>query len=271
VTSIAESAQKIVFITGSTSGIGYALARTYLSRGYVVWVSGPSRQRLASSLDNLKKEYIGTIHAVVCDVTSDSQVADAIQTIVQTSGRLDVVILNAGYCMYSPIADLSIADIAYQFDINLYGAIRVVNHSLSEIIKTKGQYITVGSLAGYLGLGERAAYSMSKAALRVYSESFNCEWRSRGIAMTYVSPGYVATPTRLRDKMGKIQSADDGKSSNSDSIPKQFLQSPDLTAKLIFKAARKRREEILLTPMGYLVKFAPRRLVLFLLKILKLR
>lgn len=207
-----------IWITGASTGIGAALAKQYSKEGHTVFASARSEDTL-THLARLANGYDGEIIALPCDVTQNDSVLDAVRTIHQSKGALDLAILNAGY--YEPIElkDLTLEHFSNTYDVNLHGVVRCFLAVLSDMRQRgRGQIAIVSSVSGYTGLPRAAAYGSSKAALINLAESLQPECRSVGVDIRLINPGFVKSP--LTDK-------------NSFNMP--FIIEADIAASRIIK------------------------------------
>ncbi|GAA4319690.1 SDR family oxidoreductase [Pontixanthobacter gangjinensis] len=179
-----ESSQKVVLITGASSGIGKSIA-TYLSiRNFKVY--GTSRKANASTQNGFS--------FVQLDVTKEETIVAAIENVVAKEGRIDILINNAGVGITGPIEETPEEEIKKAFETNYYGPLRMIKHSLPIMRRQRGGLIiNVTSIAGYMGLPYRGIYSATKGALEITAEAYRMEIKQFGIQMTNVAPGDFAT------------------------------------------------------------------------------
>lgn len=174
---------KVVFITGASSGIGLATA-TYLSKkGYRVYGTGrkPSQNDLPFTL--LKME-----------VSDNESIKAAVNRVIEKEQRIDILINNAGMGITGPIEETPAEAMQQVFKVNFFGAIEVMKAVLPHMRNQKsGLIINITSIAGYMGLPFRGAYSASKGALELVTEAMRMEVYSFGIQITNLAPGDFAT------------------------------------------------------------------------------
>lgn len=175
---------KVVLITGGSSGIGKAVGEFLLEKGFTVYGTSRNPDRVANSLFPL----------LTLDVRNADSIQKAIAEIIEKSGRVDVVINNAGVGITGPIEETPIEEIKNNFETNLFGPIEIMKAVLPAMRSQKsGLIINITSIAGYMGLPYRGVYSSSKAALEIISESISMEVKSFGINVVNVAPGDFAT------------------------------------------------------------------------------
>jgi short-subunit dehydrogenase len=175
---------KVVLITGGSSGIGKSIGEFLTSKGYDVFGTSRNPERYSASKFKL----------IALDVADTNSITKAIQTVVETSGRLDVLINNAGAGITGPIEEIPDEEIKRNFETNLFGPINVIKAVLPQMREQhSGLIINVTSIAGYMGLPYRGIYSASKGALELITEAFRMEIKGFNINMTNVAPGDFAT------------------------------------------------------------------------------
>ncbi len=175
---------QVVFITGASSGIGQAIGEYLYEKGYKVY--GSSR--------NPKFEERNGICFVALDVTKPETVSAAIKEIFDREGRIDFLINNAGKGITGAMEETPVEEIGKLFDVNYLGVLRVIQEVLPIMRKQKsGMIINITSIAGYMGLPFRGAYSATKAALELTTEAFRMELKPFNVKMTNIAPGDFAT------------------------------------------------------------------------------
>ncbi|MDB5253424.1 MAG: oxidoreductase, partial [Flaviaesturariibacter sp.] len=177
-----KSMSKVILVTGASGGLGESMARTLAAKGHAVF--GTSRNPAQGAGFKL----------LAMDVTSDSSVADAIDQVVHETGRLDVLINNAGLGIASPVESVSIADVQRVLDTNVTGVIRTVQAALPIMRRQgTGTIINISSIGSEMGLPYRGVYSASKAAVDRLTEALRTELAPFGIQACIVQPGGVRT------------------------------------------------------------------------------
>lgn len=186
-------AGKVVVITGASSGLGEATARMLCSQGAVVVLGARRIDRLKALADELTGSG-GKALALATDVTQYDQVKRLVDTAVQTFGRIDVMINNAGLMPNSPLERLKIDDWNQMIDVNIKGVLYGIAAALSYMKQQKaGHIINVSSVAGHKVRPGNAVYAATKHAVRVISEGLRQEVKPYNIRTTVISPGAVAT------------------------------------------------------------------------------
>jgi short-subunit dehydrogenase len=186
--------QKVVFITGASSGIGSALAVELGRRGASVGLLA----RRAETLREIAKEVEeagGQALALPADVRDAEAVRAAAGELREKFGRVDVLVANAGVGVTTDAKNLQADEVAYVMNINVLGAVNSVTAVLPEMVEQgSGQLVAISSLAAYRGLPKSAAYCASKAALSAFFESLRVDLRESGVRVTIIHPGFIKTP-----------------------------------------------------------------------------
>ena len=183
------STKKSAFITGASKGIGLSVARALIADGYAVTITS----RNATEIEQVAAELGAGARGVACDVKDPAAVQAEVDAHVQAFGGLDVLFVNAGVGHFGNIADLSIQEWQDVIDTNLSGAFYTVKAAIPALSQSGGYIFTLSSLAGKNPLPGGGAYNASKFGLNGLSEVMNLDLRDRGIKVTQIMPGSVAT------------------------------------------------------------------------------
>lgn len=187
-----------VWITGGGTGIGRELALAYAERGANVWISG-RRAEVLEEVIVLAKSLPGRIQPLVLDVTDSNACKLAWELLLEQSGGLERIILNAGDHKEMPVAEFSQQTIEHLMNVNFYGVTRLIELALPWLSKEGGQLAIVASLAGYRGLPLAAAYGASKGALINMTEAMRAELQGSRVDLRLINPGFVKTPLTDRN------------------------------------------------------------------------
>jgi NAD(P)-dependent dehydrogenase (short-subunit alcohol dehydrogenase family) len=173
---------RVVLVTGASSGIGLACATHLAGRGFRVY--GTSRRAAAGS------PAPGNLTMLTADVTDDGSVEQAVATVLEREGRLDIVVNNAGMGIAGPVENTSTEQAKGQFEVNFFGALRVCRAVLPAMRRQRSGYIiNIGSIGGILAIPYQSMYSASKFALEGLSEALRMEVRPFGIRVVIIEPG----------------------------------------------------------------------------------
>lgn len=187
--------EKIVLLTGASSGIGCAVAVEMGRRGAVVGLVARRDEMLDAVAEQIQAVG-GTARKFACDVIDEAGLRTAAERLRSEFGRIDILVANAGIGGQAKLADeITPEQIRRVVDTNLYGAVNAVAAVLPEMVKRgEGQLVAVSSLAGFRGLPRSAAYSASKAAMTAFFESVRLDVQKRGVSVTIIQPGFIKTP-----------------------------------------------------------------------------
>ena len=192
---------KVVVVTGASSGLGEATARLFSAQGATVVLGA----RRADRLQSLAKELTasgGKAIAVTTDVTRREQVKALVDAAVQTCRRIDVMLNNAGLMPQAPLERLKIDEWDRMIDVNIKGVLYGIAAALPYMKQQKaGHFINVSSVAGHKVGPGFAVYAATKHAVRALSEGLRQEVKPYNIRTTVISPGAVATelPNRVTE------------------------------------------------------------------------
>lgn len=175
---------KVVLITGASSGIGKAIGEFLHQKGFVVYGTSRNPEKITNSVFPL----------ITLDVRNFDSIQAAVSKVIAISGRLDILINNAGIGITGPLEETPLTEIKANFDTNFFGPIAVMQAVLPQMREQQsGLIINISSIAGYMGLPYRSIYSASKGALSILTEALRMEVKSFGIQITDVAPGDFAT------------------------------------------------------------------------------
>ena len=200
-TDVKIPATKVWLITGSTRGLGRALAEAVLGAGHKLVATG----RDPGKLMDLEARYGDQVRAISLDVTSEQSATSAVAEAIKTFGRLDVVANNAGYGEVCPIEDMSMAEFRAQMETNLFGVVHVTKAALSFMREQgSGHILQFSSVGGRIGPIGRAAYAAAKWGVEGFSEVLSKEVGPLGVKVTIIEPGgfrtdFAGSSTAIRE------------------------------------------------------------------------
>lgn len=174
---------KVILVTGASSGLGQAIARRLAAEGHTVF--GTSRKAVADS---------GAVRMLALDITDDRSVDACVAQVVESAGRIDVLINNAGAGLCGSVEDTDLDEARWQMETNFFGAVRMIRAVLPVMRQQGGgRLITVSSLTGLAALPFQPYYSASKFALEGLNEALRLELHGSGIDSTTINPGDFKT------------------------------------------------------------------------------
>jgi NAD(P)-dependent dehydrogenase (short-subunit alcohol dehydrogenase family) len=179
--------KKVAVVTGASSGIGEATVKKFLQEGYEVHAAARRLDRMAGLADLGAK-------LVSLDLTDDPSIVAAVERIRAEAGRVDVLVNNAGYGSYGAVEDVPLDEARRQFEVNLFGAARLIQLTLPMMrAQRSGKIVNVSSIGGRFGEPYGAWYHATKYALEGLSDSLRMELRPFGIDVIIIEPGAIKT------------------------------------------------------------------------------
>jgi NAD(P)-dependent dehydrogenase (short-subunit alcohol dehydrogenase family) len=188
-----------ILVTGSTSGFGRLTVETLARQGYTVFagmraVAGKNAPAAEALRALAEREHLA-LQIVEIDITDDASVVQAIESIVGITGRLDVVVNNAGISYSGPLEAFTLEQVHQQFDTNVFSVLRVNRAALPHMRRQgSGLLLQIGSIAGRLALPFQGLYAATKFALEGLTESYRYELAPFGIDAAIIEPGTYPTP-----------------------------------------------------------------------------
>jgi len=241
-----EFADKVVIITGASSGIGKACAFEFAANGSKVVLAARNEGELLkvkNSIINLG----GEASFKKTDVRSIDDCKDLINNVVEKYGKIDILVNNAGISMRASFEDLDLQIIKEMMDTNFYGAVYCTKFALPHLLRQNGTVIGISSISGLTPLPGRTGYCASKHAIDGFFNTLRVENIGRGLNVLVVHPSFTCSNIRnsALDKNNQAQ-----KETPRD---EERMMSSQEVAQIIANAALKRKRDLILTPQGKLV------------------
>lgn len=218
---------QVIFITGATRGIGVATLHQAVEQGAKVFFVARDEEELQILQEKMRRMGYETAYAV-CDVAEKDQIERAVELCLETFGRIDTFINNAGITSYETIEEISIDEAKRVFDTNFWGVVNGSRAALPALKKTKGKLITLGSVLGEVALPLQGIYSSSKFAVRGFVNTLRRELMAEksDVTVTLIIPSAINTTQRYQayEKFGALP-------------PSRFVYSVDVVAKAILRAS----------------------------------
>jgi short-subunit dehydrogenase len=183
---------RVLIVTGASSGIGAALARAAADAGYRVAIVARRVERL-EKVARAIRDAGGTVASVAGDVTAGDMPGRIVATAMSSFGRIDAVVNNAGRGAFGALLDQTDAEIEAQWRLNVIAPLKLSRAALSHLEAARGQLVFLGSGIVRVPLPSYGAYALAKAAIRAAATQLRRELRDRGVGVTYVDPGLVAS------------------------------------------------------------------------------
>ncbi len=199
----------VALVTGASSGIGEATARELARRGAAVAIAARRMDRLVALAEQIKQDG-GTALPIETDVTDQEQVRHLVRHTVDSLGRLDTVVNNAGVMLLGPIEDAPVEEWDRMIDLNLKGLLYVAHAALPHLLAAAGQdprhvadIVNISSVAGRLARRNSGVYNLTKHGVGAFSESLRQEVTGRHVRVSLIEPGAVDTelPDHIRDEI----------------------------------------------------------------------
>lgn len=185
--------ERVVLITGASSGIGRESAIEFAKLGASIVLVSRTKEKLEQVADELRKFNVTTL-TCQCDVSDKDQVKEMSKTVLEKFDSVDILVNNAGFAIYGSVSDLSIDEIESQMETNYFGMVYCIKNFLPSMLNKKsGHIVNVASVAASFGLPGIASYCASKFAMLGFSEGLKHELKNSGVGITVVSPIMVRT------------------------------------------------------------------------------
>ncbi|GAB3338326.1 SDR family oxidoreductase [Larkinella ripae] len=239
---------KVVVITGASSGIGKALAFAFGREQARIVICARRPESLETVSAELRQSGIENL-CLQADVSVEADVEQLIEKTVQRYGRLDILINNAGITMRSMLLDLDPSVIRKVMDINFMGTVYATRYALPHLLKSQGSIVGISSIAGYRGLPVRSGYSASKFAMNGFLEAVRTELLDTGVHVLVACPGFTSSNIRYSALNQEGQVAGETVRDESN------MMSAEECADHILKAVKRRKRDLVLTGQGKLTVF----------------
>lgn len=242
---------KIVWITGASSGIGREMAIQFAQQGADIAVSARRTDRLRELVSEIEKMGRSAL-AVPCDVAVEEEVHQSVEQILAHFGKLDIAVANAGFGVGGKIESLTAEDWRRQMDVNVIGLTSTAKHALPHLRKTRGSIVLMGSVAAMISSPNSAPYNASKAAVRAIGQTLSMELHGSGATCTTIHPGFIESEIGKVDKTGVYRA--DWK----DKRPANLMWPTDKAVKAMLKGIAKKKREVVITGHGKVMGFMGR-------------
>jgi short-subunit dehydrogenase len=245
---------KVIIITGATSGIGKALAYELASRGARLVISARNKEKLVEVSEDLLRTGI-KILPVKADVSLEEDCRELIRRTVEEFGTIDILINNAGISMRALFEEVDLEVLRKLMNTIFWGTVYCSKFALPYLLKSKGSLVGISSIAGYKGLPVRSGYSSSKFAIQGLLEVIRIENRKKRLHVLIAAPGFTASNIR------NVALSKDGSQQGETPLDESKLMPAETVASKIADAIEKRKRTLILTTQGKLTvllnKFLP--------------
>jgi len=236
---------KVVIVTGASTGIGRAIAKEFARNGSKVVLAARSLDKLMSLEKEIRDEGFEALSCVT-DVTSEEECRRLTETAVGKYGTIHILINNAGISMRALFEDVDISVLKRLMDVNFWGTVYCTKYALPYIVRNRGSIVGVSSVAGFHGLPGRTGYSASKFAMHGFLETIRIEYLKEKLHVMIIAPGF--TTSEIRRNALKA----DGKQQGNSPREEGKLMSPEHVARWVLRGIRKRKRNKIMTWIGRL-------------------
>ena len=248
---------KVIIVTGASSGIGLASATRFASLGAKIVLAARSIDKLEKIAEEINEKFNKSTDKVLCvktDVTKEEDCKNLVEQTVKHFGKIDVLVNNAGISMRAVFKDMDLNVMRSLMDTNFWGTVYCTKYALPYLLETKGSVVGVISTAGYVGLPARTAYSASKFAVRGFLETLRIEHLYDGLHVMIFAPGFTTSNIR------NVALTADGSPQGETPRKEERMMSAERVAKIMARGIFRRKTHMVLTPLGKATLFANRRL-----------
>lgn len=249
---------KLIIITGASSGIGLACANESAKRGANLVLAARQYVKICEIANDLQNQYGVKVLAIQTDVSNEEDCIQLIKQSAYTFGKIDVLINNAGISMRALFTELDLEVIKQVMNINFWGTVYCTKYAIPYLIETKGTVVGVSSIAGFKGLPGRSGYSASKFAVNGFLESLRIENLKTGLNVLLACPGFTASNIR------NVALNNQAKSQGETSMVEENMMSAEKVAKKIIDGIEAHKRQLVMTSQGnltvFLQKFFPKLL-----------
>ena len=234
---------KVVIVTGASSGIGLAAARLFGSLGARVVMAARSEEKMLELSPSVSSDPANVL-GVKADVSVEDDCRALVEKTVERFGRIDILVNNAGLSMRAMFSDLDLKVLRTLMDVNFWGTVQCTKFALPYLLESKGQVVGVISIAGYSALPARTGYSSSKYAIRGFLDTLRIEHLKDGLGVLVFAPGYTSSNVR------NAALTADGSAQGKTPLEEGKLMSAEECALHLARALAKRKSEVILTGLG---------------------
>ena len=250
---------KVIIVTGASSGIGLASATRFASLGAKIVLAARSIDKLEKIAEEINEKFnsqqpTAKVLCVKTDVTKEEDCKNLVEQTIKHFGKIDVLVNNAGISMRAVFKDMDLNVMRSLMDTNFWGTVYCTKYALPYLLESKGSVVGVISTAGYVGLPARTAYSASKFAVRGFLETLRIEHLYDDLHVMIFAPGFTTSNIR------NVALTADGSPQGETPRKEERMMSAERVAKIMARGIFRRKTHMVLTPLGKATLFANRRL-----------
>ena len=245
---------RVVVVTGASSGIGEAMAREYSKMGAKVVMAARRETELKRIAEEIRATG-GDVLYVACDVVKEEECKQLMERAVDVYGRIDVLICNAGMSMRALFDDCDLKVLHRLMDVNFWGTVNCTKYALKHLQASRGSLVGISSVAGIHGLPGRTGYSASKYAMTGFLDTIRVENLKKGLHVMTACPGFTASNVRFSALTA------DGSQQGETPRNEAKMMTPEQVAHIVERGIRRRKRLCLMEWEGrgthLLKKFFP--------------
>jgi short-subunit dehydrogenase len=234
---------KVVIVTGASSGIGKAIAKEFARNGSKVVMAARSEERLIS-LEKEIKDLGFEASVCVTDVTREDDCQRLVEFTVKKYGTVNILINNAGISMRAVFSEVDLSVLKRLMDVNFWGTVYCTKYAIPYLVENKGSVVGVSSVAGFHGLPGRTGYSASKFAIQGFLETIRIEYLKKKLHVMIIFPGFTSSEVRRH-----ALTADGSEQGNSPRAEGRMM-TPEFVARWVLKGIRKKKRHKIMTWEG---------------------
>jgi short-subunit dehydrogenase len=234
---------KVVIVTGASSGIGEATAREFAENGSKVILAARSEEKLELIVKEIREKG-GEASYIKTDVSKEEECRNLVEKTVEKYGTVHILINNAGLSMRASFDDVDLKVLQKLMNVNFWGTVYCTKYALPYIVANRGSIVGVSSVAGFHGLPGRTGYSASKFAVHGFLETIRIENLKKGLHVMVIAPGFTSSEIR------KHALTADGTEQGNSPREEGKMMSPEYVAKWVLKGIRKKKRNKILTWAG---------------------
>lgn len=245
---------RVIVITGASSGIGEAMAKEYAKAGAKVVLGARRQEELKRVADDITARG-GKVAYSVCDVTKEEDCKQLMECAIQNFQRIDILICNAGLSMRALFDDCDLKVLHRLMDVNFWGTVNCTKYALKHLQESQGSLVGISSVAGIHGLPGRTGYSASKYAMTGFLDTIRVENLKKGLHVMTACPGFTASNVRFSALTA------DGSQQGETPRNEDKMMTPEEVAHIVAKGIHRRKRLCLMEWEGrathFVKKFFP--------------
>ena len=239
---------RVIVITGASSGIGEAMAKEYAKVGAKVVLGARRQEELKRVADDITA-HGGKVAYSVCDVTKEEDCKQLMEWAIQNFQRIDILICNAGLSMRALFDDCDLKVLHRLMDVNFWGTVNCTKYALKHLQESQGSLVGISSVAGIHGLPGRTGYSASKYAMTGFLDTIRVENLKKGLHVMTACPGFTASNVRFSALTA------DGSQQGETPRNEDKMMTPEEVAHIVAKGIRRRKRLCLMEWEGRATHF----------------